>query len=663
MLKIYTFLLIIAVNLSFANDWEFFSEGFNNNAFYQKTYSIFVNGDDIYLNTQDDGIFKTTKELEDWEYLGLSDELIHSLCIVDEKLFAATIHGLFYKDLNEYQNWREVSNIPDSMEVFYDVIYSNETIYLSSTKGIYISLDKGTTWEKFGLDDYHIRRITLINDTIYAGTNDFIFISYDNGESWEHISEYGGDIREIYYNGKVMYAGTKDGAYYSNDNGKTWESFDFYKYKVSGFTVINDRIIAATDDGIFYSDDEGETWSQYKLGSLSNIVNDVYTIDDKVYACTDGSFYVSSDMGETWQRKLPVNIAEAMYFENSKLYVITEFNDLYIGEFSSDEEKVTWANIEIQPNHRFYKLCFHENKIFAGTWTGLYVSEDGGYNWSLYGIDGWTIYNVQVIEDRLYAGVYGKGTFYTTDKGESWVRVGPEEFHFEKIMKSGDYYIASSRGRGESLYYSANKGESWLGFNNFNWGYALSFLVIDGETYVGTEDGLFKTDDFGHSWDTLVSDNNHVMELIYNNNILYADYSFSTDKGKTWQDMELPIFYFSDLAFGNNYIYASCHLGVFRKELSETVVEEIQRAEAEVLVYPNPTQDQLSLKFHSEVPCSPKLKVINSLGLPILEKEFGYISSGIIQRNVDVSNLRNGTYFIELRCRETVKREKFVISK
>lgn len=105
------------------------------------------------------------------------------------------------------------------------------------------------------------------------------------------------------------------------------------------------------------------------------------------------------------------------------------------------------------------------------------------------------------------------------------------------------------------------------------------------------------------------------------------------------------------------------HFTVFGKSNNTSVEGKLLDQPASIFIYPNPTQDQISIKFHSEAPCSPKLKIINSLGLPILEKEIGYVSSGIIQKNIDVSNLRNGTYFIELRCGETVKRDKFVINK
>ncbi len=65
-------------------------------------------------------------------------------------------------------------------------------------------------------------------------------------------------------------------------------------------------------------------------------------------------------------------------------------------------------------------------------------------------------------------------------------------------------------------------------------------------------------------------------------------------------------------------------------------------------IYPNPASEILYLDFAMDLPLSPELKIFDNSGRLVFSKQYEMINSGDYHLEVDISNLYNGIYHLEL---------------
>ena len=157
--------------------------------------------------------------------------------------------------------------------------------------------------------------------------------------------------------------------------------------------------------------------------------------------------------------------------------------------------------------------------VWVGTAEGVYYSDDGGENWtnrdSLYGLSGEFVVSLEAqhLEDgfRIWAGTNPThtgqiaGISMSADTGQTWqtflngyVGEGAWNFAFQDTA----VWVATSRG----LFRSDDFGQTWDQFTA-NQGLpsseVYSVAVLTDTVYAGTLDGLAYTYDDGQTWDFL----------------------------------------------------------------------------------------------------------------------------------------------------------------
>ena len=361
-----------------------------------------------------------------------SDLRISPTYAQDKTLFLAGFDGVF-KSTNGASSWRDINigkgatsirNMAISPNYQDDSTVAVATIY----QGIYISRDRGTTWDPInhGLGSDRLLKQNLIAET----GNLFFSPNYSSDQtllasSWGCLSK-------------------------STNGGKFWHKFwvpkslrrDSYMVVSPNFASDHTIYLVTLPGKILKSIDGGKNFSLVgEIGDRaiyipSLVISPNFATDQTLYMGNfAGGVYKSVDAGNTWQ---PIN------------------NGLIAQDY--------YAKLAISPNYQ------EDRTVFAGTSQGLFVSQDEGTSWhkltgTAYGGDSY-IENIAISpnyqsDQTFLISVRGEGLFKTTDGGATFTHIGdyvtgPIKF---SPSYSDDQTIFSSSG--VELYKSTDGGDTW----------------------------------------------------------------------------------------------------------------------------------------------------------------------------------------------------------
>ena len=261
---------------------------------------------------------------------------------------------------------------------------------------------------------------------IYAGTNNGIYISDDHGHSW-HPTSFQENCTTITIDVPSVYAGTfSRGIFRSDDRGETWKPIrDGLRFSerddgrrfygtVRRILVTRDKIINVMYHGHTYtSTDWGETWHDVsEEWWRGNSIRSMTEFDGYLWsAISVQAMSRSLDNGKTWEGlpELKLGYADDWAVLNNRLYVAAEHG---IGRWN--EKTRAWEYLmEGIPtdNSRgpwVYNLAVLDGRLFAGLSThGVYVFDAPAETWSCAGLNGLSVYPILSYESSLYAGTDG----------------------------------------------------------------------------------------------------------------------------------------------------------------------------------------------------------------------------------------------------------------
>ncbi len=371
--------------------------------------------------------------------------------------------------------------------------------------------------------------------------------------------------------------------------------------------------------GLFISKDSGGEWELvYSVDWMTNLAFDAQDAD-VMYLGTWRSqqFARSMDGGQTWQTIPQIGFpgnGDGMSYpathptDAGKVFMSVGHPQGEIlpgdgGVYRSDDYGLTWiTKTEGMTDTDVQSLAIHPNdpdKMLAGTWDGnLYVSTDGGENWSLEAhLDGpvFTVYfnPYQPLEAWATAGTLDVPSLYkstdlttwtevivdasltwgekrwdmdflpdtiwtaasqvytSTDNGNNWnlVEVGSNAI---EVTPDNPQEIYAAAGRG--IQKSDDGGQSWRDINEGLAGIVPRAIAVSRTepdvVYIKTRQGLFRSFNGGHAWqdlsccgggypqgDELVVDTYTPTRVYLGANVQCADafcIEISADAGETW---------------------------------------------------------------------------------------------------------------------------------
>jgi len=365
------------------------------------------------------------------------------------------------------------------------------------------------------------------NDLLWAGTwGDGIKKSSDQAVTWSNSSNgltnlY---INDIKYKDGVLLAGTQGGGVFiSIDEGANWVPSinGLTNLKVQGVAIKDDTTyFAATQgNGIFRTTDGGETWEEKNNGNNFQDMNFIHlTPAGNLLASRNGEGLIrSDDNGESWQ------YSQSGIFNKYMTDIQTLPNDeMWIssageGIFQSSDDGMHWLRVDrlkniVDLNIESFTYFKFENE---------YYSIVGTRNWGVWRFD--TQWN---------------------DPKFLWTTFQWRTAQAIVTLSSGRIVVAMGS---DGLSYTDNDGSSWKHYRPYLENDTKGFkLEADGsKLYVAIDTiGIFKSEDYGNTWNSL-GQQNIIFDNFkrFSNRLYYVEdnqITYSDNDGVSWNQLNLP---------------------------------------------------------------------------------------------------------------------------
>ena len=299
--------------------------------------------------------------------------------------------------------------------------------------------------------------------------------------------------------------------------------FALFCFAFSANTVVT-HAAGDSSDPALYSNDWRTTGPPG--GDVRALVVDPSNPDRFYFGTLDGQIYTSSDAGKRWQ--LLYNFGKPRLFVDN--IIVDERNSqvIYVGAhrhnqpggfFKSTDGGVTWRENAQLKNEALHSLAQSESDpdtLIAGTFTGIFRSDDAGETWKqlpTQGTSGLVHVESLAIDPRSSKTIYA-GTFYlpykSVDGGQSWRSIkngiidDSDIFAIDIDPHDPNHIIASAC---SGIYESKDAGESWrkvqgIPSQSRRTRAILQHPTMPGIVFAGTTEGFWRSDKGGDpdSW-------------------------------------------------------------------------------------------------------------------------------------------------------------------
>jgi photosystem II stability/assembly factor-like uncharacterized protein len=243
---------------------------------------------EIFAAVSKEGIYRSTDNGNSWGQVnqGLKNLNVNAIAIRGNgDIFAGTNGGGMFVSKDNGQSWTEINEgLQSPYIVAVSINPSNGHLYIATDvySTIYRSTNSGQSWEERnnGIANISINYIGISSeDELFACTYSGMFFSRDNGNTWKGINQGLPEQKNIYslvfVNDNLILIGSRNSRIYnSTTNGGSWKLSAELKESEQIFGLLkaqNGEIFAATfGRGAYRSTDVGQTWKQIN-GGLTNI--------------------------------------------------------------------------------------------------------------------------------------------------------------------------------------------------------------------------------------------------------------------------------------------------------------------------------------------------------------------------------------------------------
>lgn len=608
-----------------------------------------------------------------WEALPFSDDVssfgINPHC--PNKIFAGTSGAIVYMSTDYGETWQEVFNggggwiasfafHPVDSNIVYMVVGNVMTGY-----ELYKSLTGGLSWNYVGeIPASHNVRTLLVKqdnpDILYAACG-VILRSTDGGVNWYNSSS--GIVNPQIFlivndplDPNTFYVPNVFGACYKTENaGLYWTQCssgikamfcDGIAFDPNDPNII---YVVGLAHGIFKTTDAGVTWTLYNNGlplddlRFSAIAVDpvnpfiIYTSlsPGSEYFAPTAEIYRSFDGGETWEYTTDLTVAggntgccEIIVDSSSNVYAVTHSTFwMFFGDsricMSSDtgssfvltvDSVYGYSDLKYINNNFYYPMNYRDNSCHE--FSGVATSIDC-INWQPFGPENTACTAVDVYDQNPLVAVAGNAAYKeiqkTHDGGNTWYTIGA----FPSADRIVDIEIITPDTILALVSYGGYPAHSYyFYYESTQFDSAKVFITYDG--------GISGWEEFMDGIDYKI-----IHRLVARDDTTF----YITTRGGIYR-----------------YVFTS-----------QNVVEKSDKKSKMSVILPNICKDKLILYF-SLLNSSPlEISIYDLAGRVVNKFKKGYYSPGFHKVSFDVSSLRKGVYFVELKMGLFKEVEKIIL--
>lgn len=329
-------------------------ESINNNSFYAGMSSPY-----LFSESTDSAKTFTTNNT------GLAINTTKAIRLKKDTILLAQSdapNGGFYVKHKNDNTWIKRENGLIS-KVINDIELVDDKIFAATMDGIYVSSNNGNTWTQSkgkingSTSSLECRDLLLINDTLFAVGGAKLTYTTDEGTTWVDKDGNGSTLFTIGYFNKILYAAYNNGVIKSTNAGTNWTP-SWTQQKIKKILVDGQSIFVQTTDGSLGTD----PWFGYSIDSGKTFVKNVTGLPSPNMVC--GALTKTNDA------------VYAYWFLNSNSDTINGIYKMSLADFN------TSTGI-FNDSHRTEKLLVYPNpandfiniKINSNTASNLYIKD------------------------------------------------------------------------------------------------------------------------------------------------------------------------------------------------------------------------------------------------------------------------------------------------
>lgn len=370
--------------------------------------------------------------------------------IYNDKIYLILYQGI-YESADWGNTWNQinVSGIP-----YYspdDLYISNDTIVISNGSYIFASVNG---WNNFyqvtnGLPPRSYSGsnffgfLNIGDTTLLLGSNAGIFLSRDKGLSWqEYDNELSAHVISTLIGNQngpnALFASTASSqVFYTLDEGFTWEQLTDHTYQTNSgllefddLSIVGEQFVAHNDSGYYSSCNYGFNWHKGYWG-FNNVIND----NGIFYASTGYYLYKSTDEGVSWNTIFQSPSSGSLRLLEAKSNIILATAFAQAGQ-PPNQYFISWLIKSIDGGQNFTSdfingytayptTCIAGTKVFQLATYGLYVSNDTAKSFH----QDSTFLNQRIAaiytyqDSLVFISNYDSSIFISPNMGASWTDI------------------------------------------------------------------------------------------------------------------------------------------------------------------------------------------------------------------------------------------------
>jgi len=579
-MKYYYFLIIslfIFSKVSIAQDYWKPLNGPEGVSIQQAGLDLFGN---YYIGTRGiENVFRSTDNGETWQNFedGLPADIHRfgfKFANAPDSSFYMILKHRLYVIRPHTTIWERLSNIGSINNIS---ISPNGNIYVSNSTKVYISTDKGATFNS----------IFKVEDEAILSTN---------GNNKNFVIDIEGEQRKNLFS--------------FDDNGENLKEITVPIKYLKGvlYDSISGKLFIYSHNGLYMSEDDGQTWNIILDEDSPSPHHMVISPSGIMYCSTYGGMIISKDLGQTWKTvhkdiyPFTYELTNILFPNENSIIVLgntdwkhfirfgiapADFNS--IKEIKPNVKQPFIINIFEDPNKTIYAELGDKNFLFSNDdWQSSNEIKLNDSNEKIEFLDhenNGTIYVISTL----------KNVYWTSDKGLTWGNISPpvdslSKYESISVSPTGTIYLLTNK---RTLYVSKDKGENWV--NVFN----VPLSTYHNKFYFNSKEEIFAVNwnkimvskDNGNSWKNLISDDKvklsrKVFHITKSDDILFVGEINDSISGFSrglikWEDDIAKIL--DDNIFGIEYIesnvagdiFVGASKGIFKLEKNSKNWEDI----------------------------------------------------------------------------------------